>query len=122
MSIKLGLFMMPLHPPEKSRTDCLNEDSELVVRAEDLGFSEVWIGQHHSVAWEPIAANDLFIANLIPRTKTIRLGTGVSIVPHHHPVNLAVRLAMLDHLSGGRINCGLGQSGVATDWELFDIP
>ena len=72
--MKLGLFMMPLHPPEKSRTLCFDEDIEQVILADELGFSEAWIGQHHSVAWEPIPANDLFIATVLPRTKQIRLG------------------------------------------------
>ena len=74
--MNLGLFMMPLHPPEKSRTECFEEDIELVVRADELGFSEAWIGQHLSLAWEPIPSNDLFIATVIPRTRRIRLGTG----------------------------------------------
>lgn len=120
--MKLGMFMMPLHPPRKDRTTCFEEDLEAVVMADELGFAEAWIGQHHSVAWEPIPANDLFIANALPRTRRIRLGTGVSIVPQHHPVNIAVRLAFLDHLSRGRINCGFGQGGVPTDWGLFDLP
>ena len=120
--MKLGTFMMPLHPPEKSRTECFDENIEFVVRADELGFTEAWVGQHHTVAWEPIPSNDMFIANVLPRTKNIRLGTGVSILPQHHPVNVAVRLAFLDHLSHGRINCGFGQGGVATDWGLFDLP
>ncbi len=120
--MKLGTFMMPLHPPEKDRTVGYEEDIEFVVRADELGFSEAWVGQHHTLAWEPIPANDVFIANVLPRTKNIRLGSGVSIVPQHHPVNIAVRLAYLDHLSRGRINCGFGQGGVPTDWELFDLP
>jgi alkanesulfonate monooxygenase SsuD/methylene tetrahydromethanopterin reductase-like flavin-dependent oxidoreductase (luciferase family) len=120
--MQLGLFMMPLHPPEKDRTRCFEEDIELVVCADELGLQEAWVGQHHSVAWEPIPSNDVFIANVLPRTKQIRLGTGVTIVPQHHPVNIAVRLAYLDHLSRGRIYCGFGQGGVATDWGLFALP
>lgn len=120
--MNLGLFMMPLHPPEKDRTLCFNEDIEQIIQAEKLDFKEAWIGQHHTVGWEPIPSNDLFIATLIPQTTNIRLGTGVSIIPHHHPVNVAVRLAFLDHLSQGRINAGFGQSGVPTDWALFDLP
>tara|TARA_B100001167_G_scaffold175042_1_gene128051 strand:+ start:342 stop:644 length:303 start_codon:yes stop_codon:yes gene_type:complete len=96
----LGIFMMPLHPPEKDRTQCFEEDIELVTRADELGFTEIWVGQHHTVAWEPIPSNDLFIANVLPRTNNVRLGTGVSILPQHHPVNVAVRLSFLDHLSG----------------------
>ncbi|MBM3775274.1 MAG: LLM class flavin-dependent oxidoreductase [Acidobacteria bacterium] len=120
--MNLGVFMMPLHPPEKSRTQCFEEDVEMVERAEALGCSEVWVGQHHTLAWEPIPANDLFLATVIPRTRRIRLGPGVSILPQHHPANVAVRLAMLDHLSHGRLNCGFGQGGVPTDHELFGLP
>lgn len=120
--MKFGLFMMPIHPPEKDRTECFEEDIELIVHADELGMSEAWFGQHHSVAWEPIPSNDVFIATLIPRTKQIKLGTGVSIMPQHHPVNVAVRAAFLDHLSRGRIYCGFGQGGVSTDWGLFDLP
>lgn len=120
--MKLGLFMMPVHPPEKDRTACFEEDLELIVHADELGYTEAWIGQHHSVAWEPIPSNDVFIANALPRTKNIRFGTGVSLVPLHHPVNIAVRLALLDHLSRGRLYCGFGQSGIRTDLSLFDLP
>ena len=120
--MKLGLFMMPVHPPEKDRTQCFEEDIELVVRADELGFTEAWIGQHCTLAWEPIPSNDVFVANVLPRTKNIRLGSGVTLIPHHHPANVALRLALLDHLSRGRINCAFGQSGVPTDWELFDLP
>ena len=118
----LGLFMMPLHPPEKDRTLCFEEDLALVELADHLGYKEAWIGQHFSVAWESIPANDLFIANAIARTERIHFGTGVSIVQYHHPVNMALRLAMLDHLSRGRLLCGFGQSGIPTDLSLFDLP
>jgi len=120
--MKLGLFMMPVHPPEKPRTQCFEEDIELIIQAEELGLTEAWIGQHHTLAWEPIPSNDVFIANVFPRTRNIRLGTGVSILPQHHPANVAVRLALLDHLSHGRLNCGFGQGGVPTDHELFGLP
>jgi alkanesulfonate monooxygenase SsuD/methylene tetrahydromethanopterin reductase-like flavin-dependent oxidoreductase (luciferase family) len=120
--MQLGLFLMPLHPPEKDRTCCFEEDIEQVVLADELGFCEAWVGQHHSVAWEPIPASDLFIAHVLPRTRQIRLGTGVSVMPQHHPANIATRLAYLDHLAHGRLNCGFGQGGVPTDWALFDLP
>ena len=120
--MQLGYFIMPLHPPEKDITRSFEEDLELIVRAEALGYSEAWIGQHHTVAWEPIPANDVFIANAMARTSTIKFGTGVTIAPFHHPVNVAVRLALLDHLSRGRLMCGFGQTGIPTDISLFDLP
>ncbi|MCB9151977.1 MAG: LLM class flavin-dependent oxidoreductase [Caldilineaceae bacterium] len=120
--MNVGLFMMPMHPPEKDRTQCFEEDAELIVLADALGFTEAWVGQHYSVAWEPIPANDLFLANVLPRTKQIKLGTGVSIPQYHHPVNIAQRLALLDHLSRGRLMVGFGQSSIPTDLTLFDLP
>lgn len=120
--MKLGTFMMPLHRPTKSRTECFDEDTQFVVRAESLGFTEVWCGHHATMLWEPIVANDVFLANLIARTNTIKLGVGVSILPQHHPANVAARVALLDHLSHGRVYWGFGQGAVPTDWELFDLP
>ena len=120
--MKIGMFMMPLHPPEKNRTQTFEEDRECIVLADELGFSEAWIGQHHTATWEPIPSNDVFISNLLPQTKNIRFGTGVTIVTQHHPANVAVRLAYLDHLAKGRLNVGFGQGGVPTDWALFDLP
>ena len=120
--MNVGTFMMPLHPPGKDVTVGFDEDTEAIVLADQLGYSEAWIGQHHSAAWEPIPSNDVFIGALIPQTRTIRLGTGVTIIPQHHPVNVAVRLAYLDHLSKGRINVGFGQGGIPTDWSLFELP
>lgn len=113
--MKLGTFMMSLHPPEKDSALCFQEDIEFVERADELGFSEAWTGQHHTVAWEPIPSNDVFIAYVLPRTKNIRFGSGVSILLQHHPVNVAVRLAYLDHLSQSRIYAGFGQGSVSTD-------
>ena len=120
--MNLGMFMMPVHPPDKDRTKTFEEDTAAILLAEELGFTEAWIGQHHTAAWEPVPSNDLFIASLIPQTTKIRLGTGVSILPQHHPANIATRLAYLDHLSHGRLNVGCGQGGVPTDWGLFDLP
>ena len=120
--MKIGTFMMPLHPPEKDRTQTFEEDVECVIWADELGFSEAWVGQHHTAGWEPIPSNDVFIAHMLPQTKNIRLGTGVTIITQHHPANVAVRLAYLDHLAKGRLNVGFGQGGVPTDWALFDLP
>lgn len=120
--MQLGYFLMPLHPPEKDRTLCFEEDLELIERAEALGYTEAWVGQHHTVAWEPIPANDVFIAHAMARTSTIRFGTGVTIAPFHHPANVAVRLALLDHLSRGRLMCGFGQTAIPTDISLLGLP
>jgi len=120
--MNLGFFMMPVHPPEKDRTLCFDEDLEFIERADALGFTEGWVGHHESLAWEPIAASDVFLSAALQRTKKIRLGTGVVIMPQTHPARVASSIAMLDHLSHGRVNFGFGQGGVPTDWELYNLP
>ena len=123
--MKLGLFMMPLHRPEKAWPQALAEDREAVLLAEQLGFTEVWIGEHFSTKAEQIPSPMMFLATLIESTRTIRLGTGVINLPHHHPVVVAAEAALFDNLSGGRLMLGVGPGGLMSDAELFgneDMP
>ena len=119
--MNLGLFMMPLHPPGKPLAQCYDEDAELLILADELGFREAWIGEHATMAWENIPAPDQFIARVYPFTKQIRFGTGVVLMAQHHPANTANRIAQLDHLTHGRLNFGAGVGNISTDLELFGI-
>ena len=119
--MNLGLFMMPLHPPAKPLAQCYDEDYEQLVLADELGFTEAWIGEHATMAWENIPAPDQFIARVAPWTKQIRFGTGVVLMAQHHPADVANRIAQLDHLTRGRINFGIGIGRVVTDLELYGI-
>ncbi len=117
----LGLFMMPLHPPSRPLADTLDEDLELLVEADRLGYTEAWIGEHQTLAWEPITAPDIFIGKALALTRRIRLGPGVVLLQQHHPASVANRIALLDHLARGRLNFGIGVGGIPTDHELFDL-
>ncbi|HUE75454.1 MAG TPA: LLM class flavin-dependent oxidoreductase [Chloroflexota bacterium] len=119
--MNLGLFMMPVHPPGKLVAQCYDEDIEAIALADEVGYAEAWIGEHATMQWENIPAPDQFIARVFPETKQIRFGTGVVLMSQHHPANTANRIAQLDHLTRGRLNFGIGLSGVATDLELFAI-
>ena len=119
--MKLGMFSMPLHRPEKPWVQALEEDRESVLLAERLGFSEVWIGEHFTTSAESIPSPMMFLATLVRETRTIRLGTGVVNLPHHHPVIVAAEAAMFDQLSGGRLMLGVGPGGLMSDAELFDV-
>ena len=119
--MQCGLFMMPLHPPEKDPTQAYDEDLELLVRADALGYSEAWIGEHFTTRWENIIAPDLFIAKALPLTQRMKLGTGVALLSFHHPLILAQRIAFLDHLAHGRFYFGIGAGGVPTDMEMFGV-
>lgn len=117
--IRHGMFIMPFHPPSKPLAQSFDEDLELIVAAEELGFSEFWIGEHHTMKYEPIVMPEIFIGRALGETKTIRLGPAPACLNQHHPAHVAGRLAFLDHLSKGRLNVCFGAGSVTADQELF---
>jgi alkanesulfonate monooxygenase SsuD/methylene tetrahydromethanopterin reductase-like flavin-dependent oxidoreductase (luciferase family) len=119
--MELGLFMMPLHPSYRAPADCYDRDIDQLVAADRLGFREAWLGEHFTEKWENAPAPDLLIAKALALTTRIRFGTGVTLLGMHQPVHLAHRLAMLDHLSRGRFNWGLGLGGIPTDMALMGL-
>ena len=116
--MRLGLFMMPLHPPERPMHETLAEDTEKSLLADRLGFHELWVGEHFSASSEPIASPLMFMAALAPRTN-LTFATGVINLPNHHPAMVAAEVAQFDHMTGGRFIMGIGPGGLASDWELF---
>ena len=120
-SINHSMFIMPFHPPEKPLVECYDEDLELIVRAEQLGFSDFWIGEHHTMKYENIVMPEIFIGRALGETDTIRLGPAPVCLNQHHPAHVAGRLAFLDHLSKGRLNLCFGPSSVTSDHELFGL-
>jgi alkanesulfonate monooxygenase SsuD/methylene tetrahydromethanopterin reductase-like flavin-dependent oxidoreductase (luciferase family) len=119
--MQAGLFLMPSHPPTRSIRAGAAWDLEVIRRADALGYSEVWIGEHFTTVWEPCPAPDLLVAQALLDTHQIRIGPGGHILPYHHPAELAHRIAYLDHLSNGRLNLGVSAGGVPSDFVLFDV-
>ena len=91
--MKYGLFMMPSHPPERNIYDAHQWDLNYLALCDALGYDEAWIGEHFTSPWEPIPAPDIMIAQALMRTTRIKLGTGVHLLPYHHPAELAHRIA-----------------------------
>ncbi len=119
--MKLGMFTMPSHPPERSLEDGHDFDLQTMIWADEYGFQEAWVGEHHADVWEPHPAPDLLVVEALRATKTMRIGPGGFLVPYHHPAELANRVAMLDHISRGRLNFGIAASALPSDWEMFQI-
>jgi alkanesulfonate monooxygenase SsuD/methylene tetrahydromethanopterin reductase-like flavin-dependent oxidoreductase (luciferase family) len=117
--IRYGMFIMPFHPPTKPMAQCYDEDLELIVRAEELGFGEFWIGEHHTMKYENIVMPEIFIGRALGETHRIRMGAAPVCLNQHHPAHVACRLAFLDHLSKGRLNLCFGPGSVTADQELY---
>ncbi|HSS09307.1 MAG TPA: LLM class flavin-dependent oxidoreductase, partial [Acidimicrobiales bacterium] len=119
--LRFGIFMAPFHPVGQNPTLALKRDLELVERLDALGYDEAWFGEHHSAGYELIASPEVFIAAAAERTKRIRLGTGVSSLPYHHPLILADRMVLLDHLTEGRVAFGVGPGALPSDAYMMGI-
>ena len=86
--------------------------AEQVAAAERLGFDSAWVAQHHFHEWEGgLPAPFVFLAHVAARTARIRLGTGIVTLPLEDPVRVAEDAAVLDLLSGGRLEVGGGTGG-----------
>ena len=120
--MRFGLFMAPFHPTGQNPTLALERDLDLIEHLDKLGFHEVWVGEHHSGGYEIIASPEVFIAAAAERTKHIRLGSGVSSLPYHHPFLLADRFVLLDHLTRGRVMLGCGPGQLTSDAHMLGIP
>src|SRR3984885_5066956 len=117
--MKLGTFMMPLHPPERDYSETLKEDREMILLADKLGYEEAFIGEHVTDRAETITSCLMFIASLAHDTKRIKLGTGTINLPNTHPAAVAAQVAMIDHILQGRFIMGTSPGGLLSDAEVF---
>ena len=117
--MELGFFTMPIHPLGKDWRQCLREDREAFILADELGYTEAYVGEHVTDRAENITSCMIFIATLAAATKRIRLGTGTVNMPNIHPAAVASQIAMLDHLLDGRLIFGISPGGLLSDAEVF---
>jgi limonene 1,2-monooxygenase len=119
--MRFGVFLAPFNPIGQNPTVALEKDLELVEWMDRWGYDEAWIGEHHSGGYEIIASPEVFIAVASQRTRHIRLGTGVSSLPYHHPYLLTERMVLLDHLTRGRAMFGVGPGQLTSDAHMLGI-
>ncbi|MBN9739224.1 MULTISPECIES: LLM class flavin-dependent oxidoreductase [unclassified Pseudonocardia] len=113
--LEFGAFLAPWHRVDTDATIAIQQDIETAVAMDRLGYSEFWIGEHHSGGVEIVADPLLFIAAAAERTSRIKLGSGVMSLPYHHPFMLADRIVQLDHLTRGRFLFGAGPGQLVDD-------
>ncbi len=119
--MKFGIFLAPFHRLGEDPTLGLERDLELLQWLDYLGFDEAWIGEHHSGGWETIASPEVFMATAAERTKHIKLGTGVISLAYHHPLMVANRMVLLDHLTRGRVMMGVGPGALSPDAVMLGV-
>lgn len=119
--MKLGMFMMPVHPLDRNPTKTLQEDRAAIMLADELGYHDAFVGEHLTDQAENITNSLLFLATLIHSTKQIKLGSGTCNLSHMHPVLVAAQAAMFDHLAEGRFIFGISPGALTSDAEALGI-
>ena len=116
--MQFGWLTLALSPSPAEDAQRIDQQIAQVCRAEALGFSDVWLTEHYFTGESVYNDALMFAAALTQRTERIRIGFAVVQMPFHHPVRLAVQLALLDNLSKGRIDVGVGKGTVYNEYEF----
>lgn len=120
-ALRYGLFLQSSHPPGQPLGESIDRVIAQIQWADELGYSEAWLGEHLTAAWEPIPAQDLVLAQAIACTRDIKLCAGAYVLPFYHPAALAMRISQLDHMARGRFLCGIAAGSIPTDLALLDV-
>jgi len=116
--MQFGWLTLALSPSPAEDAARIDQQIEQVCAAEALGFSDVWLTEHYFTGESVYNDALLFAAALTQRTSRVRIGFAVVQMPFHHPVRLATQLALLDNLSKGRIDVGVGKGTVYNEYEF----
>jgi alkanesulfonate monooxygenase SsuD/methylene tetrahydromethanopterin reductase-like flavin-dependent oxidoreductase (luciferase family) len=121
--MEIGLFTEFQCPPGMSESRAFDESMAQMRAAEELGFDAVWLAELHFQKGRSVLASPLMVASaLAASTRRLKLGIAVQVLPLSHPLRLAEDVATLDHLCQGRLEFGVGRSGLPGHYQGFNIP
>jgi len=121
--VKFDIFYQLPRTGTERDSERYRELIEEVVEADRFGFHGVWLAEAHFMPrFSLMPAPMMLLAAIAERTSRIRLGLAVNLVPLHHPVRLAEESAMLDLISGGRLDFGAGRGAFASNYQGYQIP
>ena len=121
--MKFALFLLGswTEPEATAQSRIFGEMLEQAEYAEELGFDSIWIAEHHSSRYGICPSLMPLLSHIAARTKKIRIGAGVSVLPLRDPISLAEESAMLDVLSNGRLDFGVGRGSADYEYGNFNI-
>ncbi|MGH7811132.1 MAG: LLM class flavin-dependent oxidoreductase [Candidatus Binatia bacterium] len=121
--MKFGIFVFGDNHPDLRRSNQKYYEEVLTMGewAEELDFDSFWIGEHHFYWYGTGVSPPMIIAALGQRTKKIRLGPAVSVLPFHHPLIVAEEYALADNLCGGRLNFAIGSGFSPNEYKIFGM-
>ena len=119
--MQIGTFLTMPAPEPRPSAEILARGIEVAVAAEELGFSHLWLAEHHFTNYAYSSRPLMLLSHIAARSKRIRLGTAIVPLPLHHPLVVAEELAILDVLSGGRAEAGFGKGYQQYQYQRFGL-
>jgi alkanesulfonate monooxygenase SsuD/methylene tetrahydromethanopterin reductase-like flavin-dependent oxidoreductase (luciferase family) len=121
--MEFGIFTEFAWAPGATEADAFDESIAQMLAAEELGLDAVWLAELHFQKDRSVLSSPLVVASaLAARTRRVKLVIAVQVLPLSHPLRLAEDVATLDHLSRGRLEFGIGRSGLPGHYQGFNIP
>jgi alkanesulfonate monooxygenase SsuD/methylene tetrahydromethanopterin reductase-like flavin-dependent oxidoreductase (luciferase family) len=120
--MQFGIFYIVQWHESRTQEQALREALEQIELADQLGIDEVWLGEHHFSRHGLLSGLFSFAGHVAARTRRMRIGTAVSVLPFHNPIVVAEEAAMLDILSGGRLNFGVGSGYQRQEFDGLGVP
>ncbi|MFJ4710601.1 LLM class flavin-dependent oxidoreductase [Streptomyces sp. NPDC088785] len=117
--MRVGTFVLAAQFPGQGQGEALHRAVRSAEVAEEAGLDTAWLAEHHFVPYGTCPSAVTLAGLLLGRTRTLRVGTAVSVLPTAHPVALGEQAALLHLTSGGRFSLGVGRGGPWVDLEVF---
>jgi alkanesulfonate monooxygenase SsuD/methylene tetrahydromethanopterin reductase-like flavin-dependent oxidoreductase (luciferase family) len=120
--MKWGIFSLSQIPDQTARVEAFDADLRQFELAEELGYDKVWIAEHLFSNYGVVTSTQVYAAAIAQRTKRLRIGTAVVVVPFNHPLRTASDFALVDILSHGRLDFGIGRAYQPHEFRGIGVP
>jgi alkanesulfonate monooxygenase SsuD/methylene tetrahydromethanopterin reductase-like flavin-dependent oxidoreductase (luciferase family) len=120
--MRFGTFFFFQAAPGHRHADIIHRELEQVEWTEELGFDEVWFTEHHFIDYGLSVDPSSLAAAAASRTRRVRIGLAAAILPFHHPLRLAEQMALVDIISNGRLDVGVGRGNRPAEFAGYRIP
>src|SRR5881398_1042003 len=120
--MRFGTYYFLQAPPALAHPEVVRREIEQMAWTEELGFDSLWLTEHHFIEYGLSVSPAVLAAAVAMRTRRVRIGLAAAILPFHDPIRLAEELAMVDILSGGRLDVGVGRGNRPVEFEGYRVP
>jgi alkanesulfonate monooxygenase SsuD/methylene tetrahydromethanopterin reductase-like flavin-dependent oxidoreductase (luciferase family) len=120
--LRFGTFFFFQAPPEHRHEDIIRDELTQVEWSEELGFDEVWFTEHHFIDYGLSVDPATLASAAASRTQRVRIGLAAAILPFHHPLRLAEQMALVDIISEGRLDVGVGRGNRLAEFAGYRVP